>query len=169
MDRSIREWRFTMPMAGLSVQTMARVFRDHGGMPWLSVDYADRLARASASGMDGYMTGIIDLVAQIDGRWWIIDWKTNTLGSTPAAYDEEGCRVAMMREHYVLQYHLYVVALHRHLRARMGAAYAYESHMGGVAYAFLRGLAADMPAWFVDRPSRERIDALDRIVGGVER
>jgi exodeoxyribonuclease V beta subunit len=40
MDRSIREWRFTMPMAGLSVVTMAQAFRNHGGAAWLAIDYA---------------------------------------------------------------------------------------------------------------------------------
>ena len=47
---------------------------------------------------------------------------------------------AMIDSDYVLQYHLYVLALHRQLRARL-PDYEYERHMGGVCYAFLRGVA----------------------------
>jgi exodeoxyribonuclease V beta subunit len=72
----------------------------------------------------------------------------------------------MMREHFVLQYHVYIVALHRFLRSRLGARYDYERDFGGVGYAFLRGLAVGAPAWFTDRPSHALVEALDAVLGG---
>jgi exodeoxyribonuclease V beta subunit len=167
-ERTLREWRFSMPMTDLSVSALAATLSAHGPA-WLGADYARRLARVDTEAMSGYLTGIVDLVAEIDGRWWIVDWKTNTLGSTAAAYDAVGCRRAMLQEHFVLQYHLYTVALHRFLRWRCGDAYDYDTWFGGVGYAFLRGLAAGVPAWFVDRPSAELVAALDRVVGGGNR
>ena len=50
----------------------------------------------------------------------------------------------MTRHHYVLQYLLYSVALHRHLRLRV-PGYDYEQHFGGVYYLFVRGMAPEHP------------------------
>ena len=96
-----------------------------------------------------------------------MDWKSNTLGPTAASYHEQACRRAMMREHYVLQYHVYAVALHRFLKARLRESYKYERDFGGIGYAFLRGLGMGTPAWFADRPSERLITALDATIGGV--
>jgi len=164
LDKSFREWRFQMPTAGVSAKAIAEVLKAHGA-PWLA-DYARALARAGQHEVDGILTGSVDLVCVMNNRWWIVDWKSNTLGPTPASYDEEGCRRAMMREHFVLQYHVYSVALHRFLRSRLGARYDYERDFGGVGYAFLRGLAVGAPAWFTDRPSRALVEALDLVLGG---
>jgi len=49
--------------------------------------------------------------------------------------------VAAMEEHdYPLQALLYSVALHRYLRWRM-PGYRPDTHLGGIAYLFLRGMA----------------------------
>jgi exodeoxyribonuclease V beta subunit len=42
---------------------------------------------------------------------------------------------------YDLQYSLYCLALHRHLRARLQAHYDPQRHLGGALYLFLRGMA----------------------------
>lgn len=164
-ERTLREWRFNLPMERLSANTLAAVFRDHGER-WLAAAYAPLLDRASRGDLDGILTGSVDLVAQIEGRWWIVDWKSNTLGPTASSYHEDARRQVMMREHYVLQYHLYVVALHRFLRSRLGSGYDYERDFAGVGYAFLRGLAMGVPAWFTDRPSVALVTALDECIGG---
>jgi exodeoxyribonuclease V beta subunit len=48
----------------------------------------------------------------------------------------------MIHHHYPLQAHLYLVALHRHLRWRL-PDYNPERHLGGYVYAFLRGMPGD--------------------------
>lgn len=78
----------------------------------------------------------------------------------------------MSEHHYVLQYHLYTVALDRYLALRL-AGYDYDRHFGGVYYLFLRGMDPDHPAGcgvYHDRPTRECIEALtatlsSRVVG----
>jgi exodeoxyribonuclease V beta subunit len=76
-----------------------------------------------------------------------------------------------MEEHdYVLQYHLYAVALHRHLARRL-PGYDFETHMGGAYYLFLRGMSPDAPRGcgiFYDRPSRSLIEALSACLGEPE-
>jgi exodeoxyribonuclease V beta subunit len=73
----------------------------------------------------------------------------------------------------VLQAHLYLVALHRYLRWRR-PGYRPEDHLGGYAYAFLRGapgstaeqaLPGAVPGMVVERPPLARILALDAALG----
>ena len=168
MDRTLREWRFNLSMAHVSPVRLAAVFREHGEA-WLAKSYAEELRHVARAEIDGFLTGVVDLVTEIDGRWWIVDWKSNTLGAVAASYDVDTVRRVMVNEHYVLQYHIYVVALHRFLRSRLGKRYDYERDFGGVGYAFLRGLAMGAPAWFTDRPSPALVDALDACIGGYVR
>jgi exodeoxyribonuclease V beta subunit len=67
--------------------------------------------------------------------------------------------------HYHLQYHLYVLALHRYLAWRL-PAYDYDRDVGGVLYLFVRGMATDGEPGrgvFFDRPPRARVEALDAL------
>jgi len=82
----------------------------------------------------------------------------------------------MAANHYVLQAHLYLVALHRYLGWRL-PGYDPERHLGGFAYVFLRGtpgaegaraLPGAIPGMLVDRPPLGRILALDDALGGKE-
>ncbi len=164
------EWKFTMPLGRISPRRLARVFRHHGeGV--VGSDYATRLEYLGSSEVHGYLTGFVDLVFEHDGRWYLLDWKSNDLGPTLSAYDQEGLWQAMAHHHYVLQYHLYLVALHRFLRQRL-PDYDYERHLSGAIYVFLRGLAetpaTEATGWYVDRPPRALIEALDRLIGGRE-
>ena len=164
MLETLREWRFHLPVAGATAAKLADAFRA-AGAPWLAEEYAPRLARVSSRELRGFLTGVVDLVARIDGQWWIVDWKSNTLGPRGASYGERACRDEMMETHYVLQYHLYAVALHRFLKRRV-RSYDYARDFGGAGYAFLRGLAMGVPSWFGDRPSPALIAALDAALGG---
>ena len=56
----------------------------------------------------------------------------------------------MRRNHYCLQYLLYIVALNRHL-ARTMPDYRYERDFGGVFYVFLRGIRAGQPEYGIFR------------------
>jgi exodeoxyribonuclease V beta subunit len=67
----------------------------------------------------------------------------------------------MMEHHYALQYHLYVLGLHRFLKSRV-PGYSYEESFGGVWYVFLRGIdGVSESGFFGDRPSRQLIEALE--------
>jgi exodeoxyribonuclease V beta subunit len=84
--------------------------------------------------------------------------------------------MASMIDHdYLVQAHLYVVAVHRYLRGRLGAAYDYDQHVGGWAYLYVRGMTGVESAVADDgrphgiaagRPSRALVEALDAVIGG---
>ena len=118
------------------------------------------------------MRGFIDLVFCFEGRFYLVDWKSNFLGTRTEDYDQAALKKAMEEGSYHLQYHLYAVAVHQYLKARI-PEYRYESHFGGVFYVFLRGVD---PAKGMDygvyrcRPAAACIEGLcSDLIGKAER
>jgi exodeoxyribonuclease V beta subunit len=72
----------------------------------------------------------------------VLDYKSNRLPD----YGPVALARAVREGEYDLQYVLYVLALHRWLRFRLGAAYVPERDLGGVRYVFCRGLDPADPA-----------------------
>ena len=89
--------------------------------------------------LEGMMTGSIDLVCRHEGRYYLIDYKTNHLGDSKEDYDELRLEAAMTHHHYDLQYLIYAVALKKLLALRE-PNFAFHRHFGGVIYLFLRGM-----------------------------
>ena len=118
--------------------------------------------RLQFSPRTGWLKGFIDLVFRYDGRFYLVDWKSNRLGPNGAAYSQENIAASMASHHYPLQAQLYAVALHRYLRQRV-AGYEYEKHFGGMSYLFVRGLDPAVPGQGVwhHRPDADAIAALD--------
>ncbi|MDH5298818.1 MAG: hypothetical protein OEV91_07350, partial [Desulfobulbaceae bacterium] len=111
-----------------------------------------------------FMKGFVDLIFFWQGRYCIADYKSNHLGDALDCYNEPQLARAVAEAHYALQYHIYTVALHRHLKIRLGAGYDYDTHLGGSYYLFLRGMDPAAGAGhgvFRERPSRGVIEALD--------
>jgi exodeoxyribonuclease V beta subunit len=96
---------------------------------------------------DGDMVrGFIDLVADIDGRVVLVDWKSDLLGN----WDAETLS-GVVGTHYRLQARLYTLALVRHLKIVDETAW---QRFGGIVYCFLRGLPpVSGGGWYVERPS----------------
>ena len=94
--------------------------------------------------LHGMLMGFADLVFEHAGRYWVLDYKSNHLGADDAAYTAEALDQAMAKHRYEVQAALYMLALHRLLRARLGAAYNPAQHLGGAVYLFMRGI--DGPA-----------------------
>jgi exodeoxyribonuclease V beta subunit len=94
----------------------------------------------------GYLNGAIDLVGRLpDGRFAVIDYKSNLLGGDPPSafdYRPAALAVAMRRAHYPLQALLNLVALHRYLRWRL-PGYDPDRHLAGAGYLFLRGMIGE--------------------------
>jgi exodeoxyribonuclease V beta subunit len=70
----------------------------------------------------------------------------------------------MTTDFYILQYHLYVLALDRWLKLRL-PGYRYEDHFGGVFYIFLRGVSAEKGPEFgiyKDLPNPGLIEVMGR-------
>ena len=164
-DRRINELEFYYPLAQLRVETLRQVLTRHG---YAVGPFQDMLDRLHFSPVRGYMKGFIDLVFESDGRFYLVDYKSNWLGAEPAAYRQESLTEVMARESYVLQYLIYTVAVHRYLRLRV-ADYNYARHFGGVYYLFLRGMDPALGAEsgvFHDRPTPTLIMALDALMAG---
>ena len=90
--------------------------------------------------LKGLLMGFADLVFEHEGRYWVLDYKSNALGSRDADYTQEAMEAAMLEHRYDVQAAIYLLALHRLLRSRLGVAYAPEHHLGGAIYLFLRGV-----------------------------
>jgi exodeoxyribonuclease V beta subunit len=94
--------------------------------------------------LHGMLMGFADLVFEHEGRYWVLDYKSNHLGADDAAYTAQALDAAMAHHRYEVQAALYMLALHRLLRARLGSAYDPAQQLGGAVYLFLRGI--DGPA-----------------------
>ncbi|MGV8961629.1 MAG: UvrD-helicase domain-containing protein [Stenotrophomonas sp.] len=117
--------------------------------------------------LEGLMTGKIDLTYTWQGRWYVLDYKSNRLPGYGAARLE----AAMRHSEYDLQALIYTVALHRWLRFRLGEAYDYARDFGGIRYLFCRGLSAgdaSAPGVYAHCYSPELVDGLDRLFAGGE-
>lgn len=110
--------------------------------------------------LNGMFKGFIDLVFEHDGRWWVVDYKSNWLGPDLDDYTEAAMAAAVAHWRYDLQYVSYLLALHRQLRARL-PDYDYDRHIGGAMYLFLRGQGSAGEGVYTARPPRELIETLD--------
>ena len=113
--------------------------------------------------IQGMVRGSIDLVFRHNGKYYLVDYKSNFLGSTLADYNEDELKKEMLHSHYDWQYLIYTLALHRYLQSVV-PDYDYARDFGGVFYLFLRGMNGEPQSGvFYDRPSVELITELDGV------
>jgi len=115
--------------------------------------------------LNGMLKGFMDLVFAQQGRYYVLDYKSNWLGPDASAYTPAAMATAILHERYEIQYVLYLFALHRLLKARL-PDYDYDRHLGGAIYLFLRGIEAPSRGVHAERPPRSLIEALDRLFAG---
>ena len=120
---------------------------------------------AEGAMLNGMFKGFIDLCFEHDGRYYVTDYKSNWLGPDDEAYTQQAMTASILDNRYDLQYVLYLLALHRQLKARL-PDYDYDSHVGGALFIFLRGVGAPSQGVYFTRPPRELIEALDRLFQG---
>ena len=125
---------------------------------------APRAATETMS-LNGMFKGFIDLTFEHQGRYYVADYKSNWLGADDAAYTQAAMEASILDNRYDLQYVLYLLALHRQLKARL-ADYDYDQHMGGAVYLFLRGSRSPGQGVFFTRPPRALIEELDLMFQG---
>ena len=86
----------------------------------------------------GFFKGFIDLVFEFEGKFYVLDYKTNTrIGER--AYSPMQLTEAMVELDFDVQGHLYSLAVHQFLSVYM-RKYDYDKHYGGYVYVFVRGL-----------------------------
>jgi exodeoxyribonuclease V beta subunit len=166
--RRVVELEFYYPVRSLDLARLARELADAG---LAGGAFRDAAARLPARTAEGFLTGSIDCVLEHDGRYFVLDYKSNRLGDSLDAYAAPALVPAMARGQYWLQYLIYAVAVHRWLGRRL-VGYDYDRHFGGVRYLFLRGMDPSRGAScgvYADRPARAVIERLDAALGGDRR
>ncbi len=187
------ELAFEMPLSGgdqargeATLGRLAPLLRRHLAAEDPLRRYADLLEHPvlAEQPLRGYLNGSIDAVLRVRDaarvpRYLVVDYKTNWLGSfdgrplTVGDYTPPRLAEAMMAAHYPLQALLYGVAVHRFLRWRQ-PGYDPATHLGGVLYLFVRGMAgADTPqidgvpcGVFSWRPAAALISELSDLLDG---
>ncbi|MEA5113456.1 MAG: exodeoxyribonuclease V subunit beta [Geobacteraceae bacterium] len=154
------ELEFFFPLRFMDAKKLSQVVRAWDGKSASGVlpSLADRLEFSPVRGM---VRGFIDMVFRHQGRYYLVDWKSNHLGNRLEDYQRDSMSREMELKLYRLQYLLYTVALNRFLAAR-DPAFSYDAHFGGVLYLFLRGMDPDRSGngIYFDLPPKEMIGEL---------
>jgi exodeoxyribonuclease V beta subunit len=153
------ELEFLFEARHVDTLVLDRIVREY------TLDDAPRPSLSSDT-LNGMLKGFIDLIIEHEGRWYVADYKSNWLGPDAHAYTPEAMRASILDSRYELQYALYLLALHRLLRSRLGAAYDYDTHIGGAVYLYLRGVDGHGHGVHVERPPKVMIEAMDRLFEG---
>jgi exodeoxyribonuclease V beta subunit len=162
-SRRLDELEFYFPVERLRLKPLQRILHQHLPAAWTDIHAA--IDKLKFNTLTGYMKGFVDLVFEAGGRYFIVDYKSNELGSAADDYTPDAMQQAMAEHHYYLQYLIYCLALHRYLCQRI-QDYAWETHAGGALYLFLRGMQPNIPGSgvFFHKPDAALIDALDDLM-----
>ncbi|MGI2892809.1 exodeoxyribonuclease V subunit beta [Vibrio alginolyticus] len=153
------EMEFLLPIEVLSAPALNRVIQRHDPLSAKAGDLGFQTVQ-------GMLKGFIDLVFEHQGKYYVLDWKSNHLGDDVTHYHGEALKSAMADHRYDLQYQIYALALHRFLSSRL-ANYQYDHHFGGVYYLFLRGMDGQSDhGIFAAKPTLDFLQEMDRLVDG---
>jgi exodeoxyribonuclease V beta subunit len=155
----INELNFYFPLKNISAQNLASCF---------SENYKNHIEKMNIKTISGFMTGFIDMIFMYNEKFYLIDWKSNYLGSDIKDYSNEKLYTEMIKHDYILQYHIYLTALNKYLKKRL-ESYDYNRDFGSVFYIFLRGIdknAGSDFGIFSDKPDKVLIEQLDNMVSG---
>jgi exodeoxyribonuclease V beta subunit len=119
----------------------------------------------SDENISGLLNGFIDMIFEKDGKYYLLDWKSNYLGNTLDAYKRKNLDIAIQSNNYDLQYHLYTVALCSYLKQNI-AEFDFDKHFGGGFWVFLRGCrAGEKNGICFFEPDKEKFDSMSKILG----
>ncbi len=152
----LKEMPFYMSLHEADTVKLNQLMQQHGAeIPYQPLAYRDLV---------GHMNGFIDLIAHYDGRFYVMDYKSNFIAE---GYGHEAMHHKMLHANYGLQGVLYTLALHRYLRQHL-PNYSFATHMGGVRYLFCRGMSEGEHEQGVYRynPSEALIMHIDRLFSG---
>ena len=170
-DDRLHEMEFMVPLEALTPGALRDILPPPGASA-VTEDMREAFRSVTFSEVKGYLRGFIDLIFRHEGRYYIVDWKSNHLGNSVEAYSRERMMQEMKRHNYYLQYYIYTAALHRYLTLRQ-PGYRYADHFGGVRYVFVRGVSGSGDTGiFRDCPPEDSIvrlsDAMSVFSGGNE-
>ncbi|MDO4449856.1 MAG: UvrD-helicase domain-containing protein [Moraxella sp.] len=134
-DKSIKEMKFTLRLTeNFGIDNLNQTFLNHS-------DKEIVLTKDDDSAYYKYLNGEIDLVYEYDGKFYIVDYKSNFISQSLSDYHKDNLERVMNEAGYWLQACVYQVALHRLLKLRIDDYVGNEHHyLGGVEFIFLRGV-----------------------------
>lgn len=157
-DRLV-EMEFMLSAEHVTVSALESLIRQHDPL-------SAKAAPLTFEPLKGMLKGFIDLLFRADGRYYVLDYKSNHLGYEADNYVQAALEQAMVEHRYDLQYILYSLAVHRLLKQRI-PDYDYDQHFGGVFYLFLRGMqAGEKQGVFSYRPPKALVEELDKLFSG---
>lgn len=158
-DNAWPEMAFWMPISQTNTQAIDLCVR-HAVLP------EKARPALSAQALGGLVTGFMDLIFIHNGRYYVLDYKTNKLTQ---GYDNNACEASILAHRYDVQAMLYILALHRLLQQRL-PDYHYDTHMGGAIYWYLRGVDQQNPqqGFWQCLPSIEAIESLAILFSNTE-
>ena len=144
---TLRETEFYYPMRSASSSALTKLLTEHRnnlavtnkGNKSDQASQQHRVHLPSYQQLKGMMHGFIDLIFQADGKYYVCDYKSSHLGDNYSDYNDVAMRKNIEKNHYDLQYLIYALALHRHLKYAL-ADYDPQQHFGGIYYLYLRGM-----------------------------
>ncbi len=163
MNERLIEMEFYLPVSNLlTAAKLDDVLRRHDAL-------SQRAPALDFRQVQGMLKGFIDLVFRWQGKYYLLDYKSNWLGDSHADYTPQAMQQAMIDHRYDLQYQLYTLALHRYLQHRL-RDYDYQRDFGGVFYLFLRGMDGTSPhnGIFATRPSEAFVNEINALFGNIE-
>ncbi|MFK7957906.1 MAG: exodeoxyribonuclease V subunit beta [Lysobacterales bacterium] len=113
--------------------------------------------------VEGFLHGFIDLIVLWQGKYWVIDYKSNHLGNEISDYQPQTLAEDVRLHNYDFQYHLYLLALDQHLKLSL-SDYVAETHLGGVLYLYLRGIDSSGCGVHYAKPSASTLAALQKLL-----
>ena len=142
----LKEMPFYLSMKTMDVSQINSILKDYPTFQPLS-----------EKKLCGYLTGFIDLICEYQGKFYVMDYKSNGLQN----YEEESLILAMHEHNYGLQYWIYTLVVHLYLQQRI-TDYSYEKHFGGVKYLFVRGMneSAENSGVYQTKPALKKIEQL---------
>ncbi len=172
------ELEFHLRTGKIDGKALASLIRDSAYLSSTRLEVEDRQLENSLAAAGevlskgippGLLKGFIDLVYTENGRWYILDWKSNALGTEPGDYSRKNMVQEMCGNSYFLQALFYGLALHRMLKTWL-PGYTAENHLGGYRYLFLRGIQSgeSTTGFFDDVWPEGLITGLDELAGGAQ-
>jgi exodeoxyribonuclease V beta subunit len=155
----VHEMEFQMATKHFSSEELTALFEKHSRQ-----DFALAASTLDFNALRGFMNGFADLIFCHNGRYYVLDWKSNHLGGSPDDYSYEKMHSEMLSNHYYLQLYIYTLALHMHLKNTI-RGYSYETHIGGGIYIFMRGVASSGEnGIYMHRPTAQIIEDMEKMV-----
>ncbi len=146
----LKEMEFYYALGRVDTESINRILAGEEGV----AELADK-------NLQGFLTGFIDLVFEHGGKYYIADYKTNYLGEYLEDYSAEKLLQAMTEHNYGLQFWIYSLVLHNHLK-NVVEGYDVEQHFGGVFYLFVRGMTESRVnnGVFFTKPDSDKLNEL---------